>query len=50
MSRFVGFGSAHRAHLSVEDRIIERALEILSSRVREGAALTSPGAVRSRAS
>jgi hypothetical protein len=32
--------------LSVEDRIIERALEILSSRVREGAALTSPGAVR----
>jgi DNA repair protein RadC len=46
MSRFVGFGSAHQAHLSVEDQIIERALEILSSRVREGAALTSPGAVR----
>jgi DNA repair protein RadC len=46
MSRFVGFGSARPAQLSVEDRIIERALEILSSRVREGAALTSPGAVR----
>jgi DNA repair protein RadC len=45
-SRSVGFGSAPQAHLSVEDRIIERALEILSSRVREGAALTSPGAVR----
>jgi DNA repair protein RadC len=32
--------------LSVEDQIIERALEILSSRVREGAALTSPATVR----
>ena len=45
-SRFVGFGSAPQAQSSVEDRIIERALEILSSRVREGASLTSPGAVR----
>jgi DNA repair protein RadC len=43
---FVGFGSARPAHLSVEDQIIERALEILSSRVREGAALTSPATVR----
>ena len=45
-SRSVGFGSAHQAQLSVEDQIIGRALEILSSRGREGAALTSPGAVR----
>ena len=29
-----------------DDRIVERALEILGSRMREGAALTSPGAVR----
>jgi DNA repair protein RadC len=29
-----------------EDQIIERALQILASRVRDGAALTSPGAVR----
>jgi DNA repair protein RadC len=45
-SRFVGLGSARQAQLSVEDRIIERALQILAARVREGAALTSPGAVR----
>ncbi len=29
-----------------EDKIIERALQILSSRMREGSALTSPSAVR----
>jgi DNA repair protein RadC len=29
-----------------DDKIIQRALKILASRVREGAALTSPGAVR----
>jgi DNA repair protein RadC len=33
-------------HVMNDDQVIERALEILSSRVREGEALTSPGAVR----
>jgi DNA repair protein RadC len=33
-------------HVMDDDKIIERALKILAERVREGAALTSPGAVR----
>jgi DNA repair protein RadC len=32
-------------HVMNDDKIIERALKILAERVREGAALTSPGAV-----
>ena len=45
-SRSVGFGSARQAQLSVEDQLIERALEVLASRFKFGAALTSPSAVR----
>src|SRR3954469_8377060 len=36
----------HTARRAAKDRVVQRALAILASRLRSGASLTSPGAVR----